>query len=843
MDARDLRLFLASPGGLEEYRSAARRSAEAVRRGLADPIDVGFDLVGWEDLPPGFGRPQGRINPSLDRCNVLIGILGRRLGSPTGEAESGFVEEFERMAARAEAGEDVEILVYMIELSRDDLEDPGDMLKEVIEFRERLRGEVLFKSVRNPDHFAAELTADLLTLLAPALEHPGAGAEGTGSQAPEEGAPQAEMPEPGGDGPAAAQLRMLLEEAAASAPGIPGRFGTETLPVARLAIWLSTWQSWYFDNQIFDHHILNRLYRVRGDVVLGPLERRQVLRSMCAGPTLSPGWALLGEDPQAIPSDLVALGVADGEDATVRVGAWNQLDPELLRDWFGREDVEIDESHFFEHILALAGEVVEPVRLAMIGLAQRAGGEAARRFLGALRERGESGDQALSSLICIEADVDPAAAFAFASEAERDLGEEALTALRAVAGQVSREVLESLAADSPSALRSLAIELLGERGEEAAPALRRLVQDPEDSVAAAAFSALTGLSDPGIDLVEVGSEMAGREGLRFDPNLRREAARGRPAEELRSEVSWPKIETAGVYRALAEDHFEEFGEVVRRDLGDGFDAFAAESRERLLETLPAEARDAIEKAEFERVVVHGQTQTEVSKTLADFRRYLEGGEWNERSFAMAALAGIAANGEAIDAALVRPFLGAEDAGVKEAAARALARVGEEADVGRLVELAQGLDGELFAGAAIAISPGPEGAARPLLDSSRGATATLAARHLVAQASELDEATVEELLHHGIDAVRRVGVAAVLIRVGEDEAALIALLDRYLAAGSYFYDVVCLLDRVIYAPALTALRTRVEVAAFAAEREAPRKRRRDSRLWRALRDTAVEPRTD
>jgi hypothetical protein len=75
LQADRFRIFLASPSGLDDYRRSARDQFEHIRMNVASRRGIDFDAIGWEDLPPGFGRPQSVINPKLDECNVLIGIL------------------------------------------------------------------------------------------------------------------------------------------------------------------------------------------------------------------------------------------------------------------------------------------------------------------------------------------------------------------------------------------------------------------------------------------------------------------------------------------------------------------------------------------------------------------------------------------------------------------------------------------------------------------------------------------------------------------------------------------------------------------------------------------------
>src|SRR5215217_949238 len=94
--------MLASPGDVGDER-------EIIRQVIHEWNAVHFPRekavlmpIGWEthSSPELGGRPQGMINERLlKHCDLLVGILSTRLGTPTGEAASGTVEEIERHCA------------------------------------------------------------------------------------------------------------------------------------------------------------------------------------------------------------------------------------------------------------------------------------------------------------------------------------------------------------------------------------------------------------------------------------------------------------------------------------------------------------------------------------------------------------------------------------------------------------------------------------------------------------------------------------------------------------------------------------------------------------------------
>lgn len=95
-----VRVLIASPGDTVNERRVLR---EAIEDWNSVNGDQGFFLqpLMWErDATPELGdRGQGVINRQLvDKADMLVGIFWTRLGTPTSEADSGTVEEIERVA-------------------------------------------------------------------------------------------------------------------------------------------------------------------------------------------------------------------------------------------------------------------------------------------------------------------------------------------------------------------------------------------------------------------------------------------------------------------------------------------------------------------------------------------------------------------------------------------------------------------------------------------------------------------------------------------------------------------------------------------------------------------------
>lgn len=140
---RFVKVFLASPGDLAEERKTAKGVVDDFNSQLADALGYQVELVGWEDTLPGVGRPQAIINLDLDGCDLFVGMLWKRWGTPPGTERytSGFEEEFQRSMMRNSNEGRPEVNLLLKEIDAASLADPGAHLKNVLAFKERVFSE------------------------------------------------------------------------------------------------------------------------------------------------------------------------------------------------------------------------------------------------------------------------------------------------------------------------------------------------------------------------------------------------------------------------------------------------------------------------------------------------------------------------------------------------------------------------------------------------------------------------------------------------------------------------------------------------------------------------------
>jgi len=150
-DARVFRILIASPSDVEEERDVAARAIQEWNNLHSSTRNVVLLPVRWEThLSPEYGtRPQAVINRAIvDDCDLLVGIFWTRLGSPTGVADSGTIEEIERVA---KAGKPAMIYFSNAGAAVDSIDT--DQLRLVKEFKDRIKPIALIESYKSTVDF------------------------------------------------------------------------------------------------------------------------------------------------------------------------------------------------------------------------------------------------------------------------------------------------------------------------------------------------------------------------------------------------------------------------------------------------------------------------------------------------------------------------------------------------------------------------------------------------------------------------------------------------------------------------------------------------------------------
>lgn len=173
-----VRVFLASPGDLQPEREAVRAEIEDINENWSATVDCHFELLGWEDVSPGYGRPQSIINADVDKCDLFIGLLWKRWGTPPdtkGDFTSGFHEEYKRALASCQRTGSPDIALFLKGIPDDQKMDAGPELQKVLNFRSEVERErsVLFKLFQDVDDIRQLLRHKIASFVKDAQLHGG----------------------------------------------------------------------------------------------------------------------------------------------------------------------------------------------------------------------------------------------------------------------------------------------------------------------------------------------------------------------------------------------------------------------------------------------------------------------------------------------------------------------------------------------------------------------------------------------------------------------------------------------------------------------------------------------
>ena len=146
-----------------------REVADKINQSIAHEWGFHLEIVGWEThvIPDMGERPQSIINKQIGSYDIFVGIMWKRFGTPTGEAESGTEEEFNLAFDCCEKFGTPRIMFYFnqepfMPRNQNDLKQMG----KVIEFRDRLFQEGLAWYYEGAEKFKGVIDIHLSKLIA-----------------------------------------------------------------------------------------------------------------------------------------------------------------------------------------------------------------------------------------------------------------------------------------------------------------------------------------------------------------------------------------------------------------------------------------------------------------------------------------------------------------------------------------------------------------------------------------------------------------------------------------------------------------------------------------------------
>ena len=155
-------IFISYPSDLIDEKKMFFEIIELTNNLKAKSKGILLEGMCWEDTLPAMGRPQEKINEDFKKSRLVVMLLWKRWGSSTGKYSSGFEEEFEEAQKNG-----TDIWVYFRDIPNNMLEDPGEQLKKVLEFQNKIETEktCLFRRYKDQDEWKKQFCLDLMKWL------------------------------------------------------------------------------------------------------------------------------------------------------------------------------------------------------------------------------------------------------------------------------------------------------------------------------------------------------------------------------------------------------------------------------------------------------------------------------------------------------------------------------------------------------------------------------------------------------------------------------------------------------------------------------------------------------
>jgi hypothetical protein len=158
-------VFIGGPTDVDDEVRAALSIIGSLDKVLCPAINLHLRATrGSEDAPSGPGRPQARINPLVNECHLFVGIFATKIGTPTGDYESGSREELQIALDRyAVVAGEPEIKVFFRDVPDVEPQGTNAQLAAVLALRAELAPNFLYVKYADINDFRRRFLEQLLS--------------------------------------------------------------------------------------------------------------------------------------------------------------------------------------------------------------------------------------------------------------------------------------------------------------------------------------------------------------------------------------------------------------------------------------------------------------------------------------------------------------------------------------------------------------------------------------------------------------------------------------------------------------------------------------------------------
>lgn len=163
----EIRVFVAASDDVAAEGNRLEAVVEELNRTICPRLDVRLRLLRWQkDTVPEIGRPEGLILKQIGPYDVMIGIMWKKFGSPTGKTESGTKEEFDTAYDSWKLHGRPRIMFYFSQAPYvlRSVEE-AEQLRAVLEFKSELKERALIAEYLSPEDFERKVREGLVNVI------------------------------------------------------------------------------------------------------------------------------------------------------------------------------------------------------------------------------------------------------------------------------------------------------------------------------------------------------------------------------------------------------------------------------------------------------------------------------------------------------------------------------------------------------------------------------------------------------------------------------------------------------------------------------------------------------
>jgi len=246
--------------------------------------------------------------------------------------------------------------------------------------------------------------------------------------------------------------------------------------------------------------------------------------------------------------------------------------------------------------------------------------------------------------------------------------------------------------------------------------------------------------------------------------------------ELENELDWYNIDVNKIYKILSLRNYEHMRMKILTDLDGNFENFHLISKEKFKKKY----------GDLSKTILEGWDRDE----LKDFIR---------TRLTLSAISAILEQDDPESIRIARKYIKNGNEDIKKLAIKIIEKLGTTSDASLLVDVCTNSYGELkelAANAALILNPGISGTSGSFLQIGDEHLINLALKSLKNEPIENTKSIVQNLLQNSNESIRKHAVFYLIDKLSKEE--LEKILTDY-PKNYYYYNVMCWLDRMLYAP--------------------------------------------